>query len=97
MNFPDIPVPLGATCCWVEQPPQRSFRSGGSRYTKYDASTASNLSAGAGDCLFAFSFDTGSIHVYKISSRDDILTMFDLKQANIFTRLFSGITTSILR
>lgn len=75
---PDVPIPLTATCHYIDRNPaynaKKSTPSGG--YLQ-------------GDCLFAYSFDNGGIHVYKVG-KEDTLIMHDLRQANIFTRLLSG-------
>ncbi|CAL8125777.1 unnamed protein product [Orchesella dallaii] len=87
-NAINLPVPLSATCFFVQN-------------SLYPATqTASSIMVPQqfcnGDSFFAFSFENGSVQVLKIS-RDDTLTNYDLNQANLLVRFFSGFTPSILR
>jgi hypothetical protein len=79
----DIPVPLSAACQYVERGPSYNNQ-------QHSVGTVT------GECVFAFSYESGSIRVYKVS-RDDSVADYDLKQSGVITRFFSGITSQLMR
>ena len=56
---------------------------------------ASHVMPYNGGFIFALSYESGSVTVYKLS-RDDTLCLYDLRQANIFARILS-FTPALLR
>jgi hypothetical protein len=48
-----------------------------------------------GGYIFALSYESGSVMVYKLG-KDDALSFYDLRQANIFARILS-FTPTLLR